>query len=45
MVKEQLRKALEKQNYAVFGRHSAVKICAWTKKALRDEDFCYKQKV
>ena len=44
MVKEQLRKALEKQNYAVFGRHSAVKICAWTKKALRDEDFCYKQK-
>ncbi|MBW3017537.1 4-demethylwyosine synthase TYW1, partial [Candidatus Woesearchaeota archaeon] len=25
------------------GRHSAVKICTWTKKSIRDEDVCYKQ--
>ena len=44
MVDSKLRRALEKQNYALVGKHSAVKICTWTKKALRDEDVCYKQK-
>ncbi len=44
MVSPQLKKMLEKQNYAVFGKHAAVKICTWTKKSIRDEDFCYKQK-
>ncbi len=36
--------ALIKQHYAFAGRHSAVKICEWTKKSLLDEDFCYKQR-
>ena len=36
---EQLRNA----KYGVFG-HSAVQICAWTKKSLHNEGFCYKQK-
>ncbi len=45
MTKEkQLHDLLEKQSYAFCGRHSAVKICTWTKKSLRDEDVCYKQK-
>ncbi|MFH1849097.1 MAG: 4-demethylwyosine synthase TYW1 [archaeon] len=39
-----LVKLLEKQQYGFAGSHSAVKICTWTKKSLRDEDYCYKQK-
>ncbi len=37
-------KLLEKQHYKVVGNHSAVKLCLWTKKSIRDEGFCYKQK-
>ncbi len=37
-------KVLEKQHYKVVGNHSAVKLCLWTKKSIRDEGFCYKQK-
>lgn len=33
---------LEKQGYRVVGRHSAVKICTWCKKAIRGQDTCYK---
>jgi len=40
----ELKKLLEKQHYAFIGKHSAVKICTWTKKSLLDKDFCYKQK-
>ncbi len=36
-------KDLRKKHYGVFN-HSAVQICAWTKKSLKDENFCYKQK-
>ena len=38
-VERQLRNA----HYGIFN-HSAVQICEWTKKAIRKEDFCYKQK-
>jgi len=38
------RKELEKQQYRFIGDHSAVKICAWTKKSLTDKGHCYKQK-
>lgn len=41
---EKLRKTLEKQQYRLAGNHSAVKICTWTKKSLRDEGVCYKEK-
>ncbi len=34
---------LEKQQYRFAGKHTAVKICSWTKKSIRDEGVCYKQ--
>ncbi len=43
---EQIKKNLEKSGYRFVGkyRHSAAKICEWTKKSLRGEGVCYKQK-
>ncbi len=38
------RALLEKQQYRFAGKHTAVKICSWTKKSIRDEGVCYKQK-
>lgn len=38
------KKLLEKQQYRFVGEHSAVKICGWTKKALKGEGICYKAK-
>ena len=35
-------KALTKQGYAIVGSHSGVKICRWTKHALRGRGSCYK---
>ena len=35
---------LENQQYGFTGNHSAVKICTWAKKSLRDEGTCYKEK-
>jgi tRNA wybutosine-synthesizing protein 1 len=40
---EEIIKTLEKQHYSVFG-NSAIQICRWTKKSLRDEGVCYKEK-
>ena len=34
---------LEKKQYGVYG-HSGVQVCGWTKKALKGEGMCYKQK-
>ena len=34
---------LEKQGYRLVGKHSAIKVCLWTKKAIRKEDVCYKK--
>lgn len=33
---------LEKQGYRIIGKHSAIKICHWCKKSLRNEGVCYK---
>lgn len=44
MIKDEVKKYLEKQHYKVVGSHSAVKLCGWTKKSLRGEGFCYKEK-
>ena len=38
------RKDLEKQGYRIVGNHSAIKICLYCKRCLRDEDICYKNK-
>jgi tRNA wybutosine-synthesizing protein 1 len=42
--KTNIKKILEKQGYRFVGNNSAVKICEWAKKDLRDEDRCYKSK-
>ena len=34
--------ALSKQGYTIIGSHSGVKICRWTKSALRGRGSCYK---
>ena len=36
------KERLEKQGYRLVGNHSAIKVCTWTKKAIRGEDICYK---
>jgi len=43
MIPKRIRDKLGKQHYAVFS-HSGVQICRWTKKSLRDEGVCYKEK-
>jgi len=35
---------LKNAQYALVGSHSAVQICSWNKKAIRQEGVCYKQK-
>ncbi|CAJ0825615.1 9024_t:CDS:10 [Entrophospora sp. SA101] len=42
MVSPMLHKSLTKQGYKIVGTHSGVKICRWTKAALRGRGFCYK---
>jgi tRNA wybutosine-synthesizing protein 1 len=42
-VPNDLKKLLKKQHYGFTGEHSAVKICEWTKKSIRNEGYCYKQ--
>lgn len=44
MISKTRIKDLEKQGYRLVGNHSAVKVCMWTKRAIKNEDFCYKQK-
>ncbi len=41
--KKQVEK-LSKSKYAIVGSHSAVQICSWNKKAIKQEGVCYKQK-
>ncbi len=43
MIQEKVKKILKKQHYEIVGNHSAVQICRWTKKSLRDEGVCYKE--
>ena len=35
---------MEKQQYRLAGSHSAVKVCSWTRRSLRGEGACYKEK-
>ncbi len=44
MIPEKVKKVLKKQHYEIVGKHSAVQICRWTKKSMRDEGICYKEK-
>ena len=42
--KEDTIKKMKKQGYRFIGDHAAVKICRWTKKSLRGEGECYKNR-
>jgi len=46
MISPKLKESLEKQHYKIVGKHSAVKICEWTKKSLIDNEkgACFKEK-
>ncbi|MFP4655983.1 MAG: 4-demethylwyosine synthase TYW1, partial [Candidatus Woesearchaeota archaeon] len=44
MVTKELKDRLTKQQYGFTGEHSAVKICNWTKRSLKDDGVCYKEK-
>ncbi len=44
MLNENTKKVLKRQQYGLAGRHSAVKICHWTKEKLRGKGHCYKEK-
>lgn len=45
MLDEEKRK-LQKAGYKMVGDHSAVKLCLWTRKAIKsgEKEFCYKEK-
>jgi len=43
MLTENVKQTLKKQHYEIVGNHSAVQICRWTKKSLRNEGVCYKE--
>jgi len=46
MIPDKIKDILKKQHYKIVGdnEHSAVQICRWTKKSIRDEGVCYKEK-
>jgi len=44
MIPEKIKKVLKKQHYEIVGKHSAVQTCRWTKKSIRNEGVCYKEK-
>ncbi len=46
MIPKEALEILSKHHYKVVGKHSAVKLCHWTKKSIvtKGERFCYKQK-
>jgi len=43
-INPQVKKEFERAGYRIVGAHSAIKICEWTKKSLRNEGFCFKEK-
>lgn len=43
MLPQSVRSLLEKQQYRIIGKHSAVKICFWTKRRLTRGMACYKE--
>ena len=44
MLPEKIKKILEKMHYAIVGNSSAVQVCKYTKKSLRGEEGCWKEK-
>lgn len=44
MLSKEAKSDLERQQYRIVGNHSAVKVCTWTRKLMRNEGGCYKLK-
>ncbi len=44
LAQETLVKRMERSGYRFVGRHSAIKICNWTRQSIRGVDSCYKCK-
>ena len=44
MITPEKKLDFERQGYRVVGNHSLIKVCEWTKKAIRGKDTCYKCK-
>jgi len=44
MLPNKIKEILKKQHYEIVGKHSAVQICRWAKKSLRNKGVCYKEK-
>jgi len=44
MIPDKIKRLMKKQGYRFVGNHSAVKVCRWTKKSLKNEGECYKEK-
>ncbi|KNH09682.1 hypothetical protein XU18_0367 [Perkinsela sp. CCAP 1560/4] len=42
MINPRIRQGLTKQGYTLFGTHSGVKLCRWTKSMMRGHGGCYK---
>ena len=42
-MKEEFKKILKKQHYAIVGNHSGVKLCHWMRQSLLFDRECYKQ--
>ena len=42
MINPRIRQGLTKQGYKLFGTHSGVKLCRWTKSMMRGHGGCYK---
>lgn len=43
LIPDELQKLLVKQHYHLVGRHSAVKVCEWTRRSLMNKAVCYKE--
>ncbi|MFA5745915.1 MAG: 4-demethylwyosine synthase TYW1 [archaeon] len=43
LIKKEIIDDLKHKHYGIFGKHSAVEICEWNKKAIRGEGVCYKE--
>jgi len=44
MISKKKKDDLYNQGYRIVGGHSGIKVCEWTKRSLKDEDICYKEK-
>src|SRR3989344_2768750 len=44
MIPEEIKQVMENQGYRFVGNHSIIKICMWTKKSIKNEGVCFKEK-